>query len=129
MESFDAPEFQKVMNDADLVTPDGMPLVWGLKLLGERDATRVYGPDLTPILLKDAESKSLKVGFYGGSEETLKKLLNYVSTNFPALIVGYSYSPPFRPLTPGEDEEVTAAINASDVRILFLGLNSPQQNF
>ena len=48
MESHDDLTFQKIVNGADLVTPDGVPLVWALKLLGVQEATRVYGPDLDP---------------------------------------------------------------------------------
>src|ERR1700722_13566301 len=54
MEAYDSSCFRRVMNEADLVTPDGMPLVWGLKLLGRTEATRVYGPDLTPVVLRQA---------------------------------------------------------------------------
>ena len=61
-----------LMNEADLVTPDGMPLVWGLRALGARDATRVYGPDVTPMILGAAQREGIPVGFYGASEETLK---------------------------------------------------------
>src|ERR1035438_9675118 len=61
MEGRDAPTFQAVMNEADLVTPDGMPLVWGLRLLGCKEATRVYGPDLTPIILERAVIDRLPV--------------------------------------------------------------------
>src|SRR6516165_2028679 len=74
MESYDSPQFQRVMNEADLVTPDGMPVVWGLRLLGNRDATRVYGPDLTPVLLEMAESSRVPVAFYGGAPEVLNRL-------------------------------------------------------
>ena len=49
IEAYDDPDYGAVMEAADLVTPDGMPLVWGLRLLGVGAATRVYGPDLTPI--------------------------------------------------------------------------------
>jgi N-acetylglucosaminyldiphosphoundecaprenol N-acetyl-beta-D-mannosaminyltransferase len=129
MQAYDSPEFLAVMNDADLVTPDGMPLVWGLKLLGKRNSSRVYGPDLTPIVLAKAEACGVKVGFYGGAPEALQSLLKYVAARFPKLQVAYSYSPPFRPLTPEEDNAVTVAINNSGASILFVGLNSPQQNF
>ena len=62
MESYDSTETLRVMNRADLVTPDGMPLVWGLRLLGHKTATRVYGPDLTPIILEMAASNGIPVG-------------------------------------------------------------------
>ena len=67
MEAYDSAAFRRVMNEADLVTPDGMPLVWGLKLLGCRNASRVYGQDLTPIVLQMAMENGIPVGFYGGS--------------------------------------------------------------
>lgn len=54
MEGLDDLEFQDIVNAADLVTPDGVPLVWGLKLLGIREAERVYGPTLTPIVCREA---------------------------------------------------------------------------
>jgi N-acetylglucosaminyldiphosphoundecaprenol N-acetyl-beta-D-mannosaminyltransferase len=117
------------MNEADLVTPDGMPLVWGLMLLGRRDATRVYGPDLTPQILAEAERFNIPVGFYGGSSSTLARLLKVISDRFPALEVAYSYSPPFRPLSPEEDEMVVSGINSSGAKILFIGLNTPKQDF
>jgi N-acetylglucosaminyldiphosphoundecaprenol N-acetyl-beta-D-mannosaminyltransferase len=129
MEAYDSPEFLGVMNGADLVTPDGMPLVWGLRLLGHKEATRVYGPDLTPILLERAAAEGFPVGFYGGAPEVLERLVQVVTGRFPALQVAYAYSPPFRPLTREEDERVVAEINASGARIVFIGLNSPKQDY
>jgi N-acetylglucosaminyldiphosphoundecaprenol N-acetyl-beta-D-mannosaminyltransferase len=117
------------MNEADLVTPDGMPVVWALKSLGRPDATRVYGPDLTPILLERAARAGIPVGFYGAAPEVLKLLVERVHKAYPALKIAYAFSPPFRSLTAAEDLEVTAAINASGARILFLGLNTPKQDF
>jgi len=129
MESYDSPEFRSVMNGADLVTPDGMPLVWGLRLLGHKTATRVYGPDLTPVVLEMAASSGILVGFYGGSAHTLRRLQAHICKRFPTLQVVYSYSPPFRPLTPEEDQQVTDDINRSGAQIIFVGLNTPKQDF
>ncbi len=128
MESYDSTEILRVMNRADLVTPDGMPLVWGLRLLGHKTATRVYGPDLTPIVLEMAASNGIPVGFYGGSPATLRRLTAHIGKRFPALQILYSYSPPFRPLSLEEDRQVVEDINRSGARILFLGLNSPKQD-
>ncbi len=50
MEAYDDPAYRRLVNAADLVTSDGVPLVWGLKLLGLANAERVYGPTLTPML-------------------------------------------------------------------------------
>ena len=55
MEAFDHPGFRAGLNAADMVNPDGMPLVWSLRAMGQRGATRVYGPDATQLLLRAAE--------------------------------------------------------------------------
>lgn len=126
MESFDDPLFRNCMNAADLVTSDGMPLVWALRSLGIPGATRVYGPDLVPAVLRAADNKGLRVGFYGGSPESLKQLVAITERQHPGL-VGYGFSPPFRDLTTDEDQAVVDRINASGVPILFVGLGCPKQ--
>jgi N-acetylglucosaminyldiphosphoundecaprenol N-acetyl-beta-D-mannosaminyltransferase len=106
-----------------------MPLVWGLRALGYSDASRVYGPDLTPVVLRMAENRDIPVGFYGASQAVLDRLREVLNHQFPALRIAYMWSPPFRPLTPEEDAEAVAAINNSGARILFIGLNTPKQDF
>lgn len=127
MEGYDSPEFQRMVNEADLVTPDGMPLVWGLRWLGIRGATRVYGPDLTPEVLRVATALGVPVGFYGGSPEVLERLVARARERFPGLSVAFVESPPFRPLTEQEDRECVERINRSGARILFIGLGCPKQ--
>lgn len=128
MESYDSEAFQTVMNEADLVTPDGMPVVWALRALGRKDATRVYGPDLTPIVLGKAAAASIPVGFYGGAPQVLTQLVRRLQEQYPGLEIAYSFSPPYRPLSRAEDEGVVDAINKSGTRILFIGLNTPKQD-
>ncbi|QOY85217.1 WecB/TagA/CpsF family glycosyltransferase [Paludibaculum fermentans] len=128
MEAFDCPDYRAIVNGADLVTPDGMPLVWGLKWLGLRAATRVYGPDFTALALGLAAGGKIPVGFYGASQQVLDALLRSVRSRHPDLDIAYSYAPPFRPLTPQEDEAVVQAISTSGCRILFVGLSSPKQD-
>ena len=127
MESYDDPTFLDVMNGCDLVTPDGMPLVWGLSLLGVRSATRVCGPELTPRLLERAAELGIPVGFYGGDTSTVEALGRVASARWPALQVAYAYGPPFRPLSVDEDDQVVEEIVASGVRLLFVGLGCPKQ--
>lgn len=127
MECRDDPSFLDVMNACDLVTPDGMPLVWGLSLLGVGGATRVCGPELTPRLLSAAASRGLPVGFYGGDAATLDALQQVARTRWPSLEVAYAYSPPFRPLTADEDDAVVHDVLASGTRLLFVGLGCPKQ--
>lgn len=127
MEAYDSPEFRRVVNQADLVTPDGMPLVWGLRLLGVRHATRVYGPDLTPCLLAVAAEERIPVGFYGGTPAVLARLRAALALRFPDLRVAFCKSPPFRAPTSEEDRFDVDEINRSEARILFVGLGCPKQ--
>lgn len=127
MESVDDDAFRGVMNGCDLVTPDGMPLVWALSLLGVEGATRICGPQLTPPLLARAEERGIAVGFYGGNEETLEALRRVAAQRWPSLRVAYAYSPPFRSLTAAENAEIVGAILGAGVQLLFVGLGCPKQ--
>jgi N-acetylglucosaminyldiphosphoundecaprenol N-acetyl-beta-D-mannosaminyltransferase len=127
MEAHDHPEFQQLVNAADLVTPDGMPLVWALRLLGVREASRVYGPDLTPLICAAAARAGVPVGFYGGSRDALDRMIATLSRQFPGLRVAYHHSPPFRPLDEAERAAEVQAIRTSGAKILFVGLGCPKQ--
>jgi N-acetylglucosaminyldiphosphoundecaprenol N-acetyl-beta-D-mannosaminyltransferase len=127
MEAHDDPEFRAAMNTADLANPDGMPVVWALRSLGSTHANRVYGPDATLELLRAAEDSSIPVGFYGGDEPTLAKLVMQVERRYPTIQIAWKMSPPFRALTPEEDEAIIREITDSGVRWLFVGLGCPKQ--
>jgi N-acetylglucosaminyldiphosphoundecaprenol N-acetyl-beta-D-mannosaminyltransferase len=127
MEAFDSSEFRQVVNGADLVSPDGMPLVWMLRLKGQRDQMRVYGPTLMLHVLEMAERENVSVGFYGSSPEVLEILVERMQTRYPGLSAAFIHSPPFRTVSQLEDEEIVRQINASGARILFVALGCPAQ--
>ena len=127
MESHDSPEFGAKVNAADMIVPDGMPVVWFHKLRGRNHATRLRANDLMILLCEYAERHELKVGFYGGAQEVIDAIVDRAKKEYPLLDIGYAYSPPFRPLTPEEDAQVTADIEAARIDILFMGLGCPKQ--
>jgi len=127
MESYDSGCFHTIVNAADLVTPDGVPLVWALRLLGVSAATRVYGPTLTLHILERAAADDIAVGFFGATPEVLQQLLQTCRQRFPRLRIAYAHAPPFRPLSAQEEVEVVRAINESGARIVFVGLGCPKQ--
>ena len=127
MEAYDSPEYSQIVNSADLVTPDGMPLVWMLRLRGQRMQQRVYGPTLMLHILKAAEREYVPIGFYGSEPEVLQALLARIQVQFPNLKVVYSFSPPFQEMSTEEDVEIVKHINSSSARILFVGLGCPKQ--
>ena len=127
MEAYDDPAYQAAVNGADLVAPDGMPLIWILRLLGHDMEGRVYGPTLMLRVLEAAARQGVPVGFYGASPDVLDALIANMRQKFPGLCVAYSCSPPFREQTVDEDNAVVGNINASGARILFVGLGCPKQ--
>jgi N-acetylglucosaminyldiphosphoundecaprenol N-acetyl-beta-D-mannosaminyltransferase len=128
MEARDDRGYAVVMERADLVTSDGMPLVWALRALGVSDASRVYGPDLMGFVLGAAEREGVPVGFYGGSEEVLGRLQREVRRRYPKIEIAYTEAPPFRTVSGDEDDRTVRDIISSGVRILFVGLGSPKQD-
>jgi N-acetylglucosaminyldiphosphoundecaprenol N-acetyl-beta-D-mannosaminyltransferase len=127
MEAYDHEDFKIILQTSDIVTPDGMPLVWMLRLKGAKGQKRVYGPTLMLHVLNRAEKEHLPVGFYGANEQTLENLLLRIRKQYPNLHVAYSFSPPFRSLDKQESAKIIEEIVSAGVRILFVGLGCPKQ--
>jgi N-acetylglucosaminyldiphosphoundecaprenol N-acetyl-beta-D-mannosaminyltransferase len=123
----DDPQMARILNQADVATPDGMPLVWALRSFGARDQQRVYGPTLMLELCRDAALHGHRIFLYGGREETLPLLCERLAKRFPALRIVGSCSPPFRPLTAEEETHVQALIRSADPDIIFVGISTPKQ--
>jgi N-acetylglucosaminyldiphosphoundecaprenol N-acetyl-beta-D-mannosaminyltransferase len=127
MEAYDSQEFQQVVNGADLITPDGRPLVWALKALGVKEASQVRGTDLTTHVVERAARDNVPIGLYGGTPELLESFVRVLKAHQPSIKVVCQIAPPFRPLSPEEDEAVTREIVESGARILFVGIGCPKQ--
>ncbi len=119
--------FQKVINGAALVTPDGMPLVWGLRLLGVKAQARVYGPDLMLAWCQRSAELGIPIYLYGGTASMLETLQGNLKRRFPGLAIAGSHAPPFRPMTPQEEAEDIERIHASGAPVVLVGLGCPKQ--
>jgi N-acetylglucosaminyldiphosphoundecaprenol N-acetyl-beta-D-mannosaminyltransferase len=127
MEACDDPAFRALVNGAELVTSDGMPLVWSLRALGARDATRVYGPTLLPLVCEEAARCGVPVGFYGGTPPVMAALTERLAARFPGLAIAFAHCPPWSDAPPEVDDRIAAAIEESGARVLFVGLGCPKQ--
>lgn len=121
------PLFAGVVSDAYMVTPDGMPLTWALKLIYGITQERVAGMDLLPDLIHEAEKEKIPVYFYGGEQDILDKTNEYLQANYPDLITAGLYSPPYRKLSSVEEEEIVQKINKSGAKLVFVVLGCPKQ--
>jgi N-acetylglucosaminyldiphosphoundecaprenol N-acetyl-beta-D-mannosaminyltransferase len=117
-----------VFNSADLVVPDGMPLIWIGRLRGRSLARRVYGPELMLESCENGRTKGYRHFFLGGAPGVPERLSAALQARFPGLQVAGVFSPPYRSVSPEEDEEIVAAINAAACDILWVGLGSPKQD-
>jgi N-acetylglucosaminyldiphosphoundecaprenol N-acetyl-beta-D-mannosaminyltransferase len=127
MESQQDEELRRIHNAAGLVTPDGMPLVWLSHLRGRRFVQRVYGPDLLLAACEHSLSTGYRHYFYGGAEGVPEQLASRLQRRYPGLQVAGTCSPPFRPLSAEEDEQIVQQINAANADIVWVGLGTPRQ--
>lgn len=122
------PAQNALLNDLDLVTPDGQPVRWALNLLHGTDlADRVYGPELTDRVVGALADAGLPVYLYGSTPATLDRLATALREAHPGLVVAGSEPSRFRPLEPGEAERIAAGITASGARCVLVGLGCPRQ--
>jgi N-acetylglucosaminyldiphosphoundecaprenol N-acetyl-beta-D-mannosaminyltransferase len=113
--------------EADIVAPDGMPLVWAARAAGIDKVTRVCGPDLLPAACSYGLSHGWRHYFYGGAPGVAEAVAKNLTKNFLGLIIAGTQCPPFRPLTREEDELACAAIRAAHPHLVWVGLGTPKQ--
>jgi N-acetylglucosaminyldiphosphoundecaprenol N-acetyl-beta-D-mannosaminyltransferase len=111
------------------VVPDGQPLVWALRALGHRDASRIYGPDLMARYCERAANRTgARMFLYGGrDDQALEQLCRALRDRFPGLAIVGGYSPPYRPLTEAERNDVVHRINVSKADVVWVGTGQPKQ--
>lgn len=118
--------YREVVNAADMVTPDGMPVVWLARQQGYPTVSRTYGPDLMAELCR---RPGLRHYFWGATPQTLALLKEHLEKDFPGIAIAGMTSPPFRPQAQAEERPVVEAINVTQPDILWVGLGSPKQDF
>jgi N-acetylglucosaminyldiphosphoundecaprenol N-acetyl-beta-D-mannosaminyltransferase len=127
MECVQNPSLYPAFNNSNLTTPDGMAIVWLMRLKGHKSVQRVYGPDLLISACEFGISRDWRHYFLGGTDQTLAMLTAKLQTTYPDLKIVGHYAPPFRPLSPEENEQIIASIRNSQADIVWIGLGSPRQ--
>jgi N-acetylglucosaminyldiphosphoundecaprenol N-acetyl-beta-D-mannosaminyltransferase len=130
IEAFDDPLFAAVLNEFDIVAPDGQPVRWGMTWTRQASLVeRVYGPDLTLCVYQAAAERKLPVYLYGGRAETLRLLAARLTARFSGLSVAGVREGRFRPLSLAERESDADAIVRSGARIVLVGMGAPRQDW
>jgi N-acetylglucosaminyldiphosphoundecaprenol N-acetyl-beta-D-mannosaminyltransferase len=118
----------RLYNSADIVGIDSMPFLMWARRFYKADSDRLYAPDLMLEVSSKAKEHGYTFFLYGGAQDAPDKLEQYLSERFEGIRVVGKYSPPFRPLTREEDEEVCDMINRARPDFLWVGLGSPKQD-
>ena len=127
MECWHDPELRRIFNAGHLATPDGMSLVWLLRLKRFKHIERVYGPDLMLAVCQSSVSRGYRHFFFGSAPGVPELLARRLRARIPNLQVSGTYSPPFRPLTKQEDLDIVDRINAAKPDIVWVGISTPKQ--
>lgn len=122
-------EYRELLNDSDLNFADGhyVALIgrWrGRKVMNQR----VYGPTLMLNVMDQGRDKGLKHYLYGASAETVTRLSATLAERFPGVEIVGVESPPFRPLTEAEEEDLFARVDAAKPDVFWVGLGTPRQD-
>lgn len=120
-------DLRRIFNEAGMVTPDGMPMVWLGRRRGFEFTDRVYGPDLLLAVCERLQSAGFRHFFYGVNDGVPELLRDKLVKRYPGLQVVGTYSPPFRPLSDEEQTTVIDMINDADPDIVWVGLGMPKQ--
>ncbi len=130
MDCQDDAEYRKIINAADMVTPDGIPVVWLGRLGGNKAVQRTYGPDLMLEVCRQGLTKGYRHYLYGGTPEVLGRLESRLKKQFPGINIVGSFSPPFLHSNDNiEKEEVLSAIDRVSPDLLWVALGSPKQDY
>lgn len=130
---FRHPELIDILRRADLVTPDGMPIIWTSRMLGAPLKERVTGADLVPRLAETAAQKGKSIYFLGGRGDVGNQAAQLLKQQFPDLRVAGADSPFVRiegqalEEETDKDQEVVERINRSGADILLIGFGNPKQ--
>lgn len=120
-------EFRNALINADMATPDGMPITWMLRQMGFPNQQRINGPDLMWNYCELAERMNESIFLYGSTQKTLDNLQRQLHISFPKLVIAGTCSPPFRSLSDEEDAEISSSINNSGAQVVFVSLGCPKQ--
>jgi N-acetylglucosaminyldiphosphoundecaprenol N-acetyl-beta-D-mannosaminyltransferase len=121
------PAFRAILNQSFLNTPDGMPMVWMGRGQGFRNMARVYGPDLMLRVCEYSQSRRLTHFLYGGAPGVAEALKRRLEQRFPGIQIVGTYTPPFRPLTAEEQQELARIVRAAKPDLFWVGLSTPKQ--
>lgn len=125
--AYEDPSYREVQNGGILAIPDGGPLSTIGRKRGAKHMRRTTGPNYMGEIFNISKQYGYRHFFYGSTQETLDKMREVLERDYPGIEIAGMYSPPFRPLSDEEDEEIVKNINSLDQDFLWVALGAPKQ--
>ena len=120
-------EMQEILCSCDLVIPDGMPILWGARLLGAALKERVCGVDLVPRLAELSAREGHSMFILGASEQNSFRAAENLKQRYPGLRIAGRHSPPVMPLDRMNHEDILRRIDRANPDILLVAMGNPKQ--
>jgi N-acetylglucosaminyldiphosphoundecaprenol N-acetyl-beta-D-mannosaminyltransferase len=127
MHSQESPGLKAALAHADVVTADGMPIVWVQRRWGHPEAQRIYGPEILISLCGQTQGQ-ISHYFWGGLPGVAEALAASLKARLPTLKVAGWHTPPVGPVEETPDPTVIERINAAAPNVVWVGLGSPKQD-
>jgi exopolysaccharide biosynthesis WecB/TagA/CpsF family protein len=125
------PEFRALLRSADVLTADGMPIVWSSRFADHRLRERVTGADLLKPLAARAASESWKIFLCGGEPGVAERTAESLRSSAPGLQVVGTAAPAFptseSTAEPARNRTLLAAIRRANPDVLLVAFGTPKQ--
>lgn len=122
------PILREAINHADMVTADGMPIVWVQRRWGYPVAERVYGPDIMLKVCEQTAQRDIRHFFLGGMPGVAERLANRLKADFPELKIAGTLAPLIADAGEQPDIHLVETLNQAQPNIIWIGLGSPKQD-
>ena len=116
-------KLKNIINNAEMVVPDGIGVKLGLKILG-RNVSRIAGIDIGKELIKKANELNKSVAFIGAKHDVIEKTISNIKNEFPELNIVYYHDGYF-----GDNSGIKEIIKNKNPEFVFVALGSPKQEF
>ena len=125
--SFKDKLFKEALQNSDVLIPDGIGVVWAVRLLTGKKIKKIAGADLFFYEMERLQNTEGKCFFLGSTNETLTKIVKRASIEYPNVEL-QTYSPPYKPEFSEEDNKIMIEkINSFQPDVLFVGMTAPKQ--
>jgi N-acetylglucosaminyldiphosphoundecaprenol N-acetyl-beta-D-mannosaminyltransferase len=120
-------DLQMALDEAWTVFPDGYPVAWLLRRLGNRRAARIAGPDLMPAVIERGQREGLRHFLFGSTESVLRDLEVRLRAICPEAIIVGSFSPERKDFAAEIDPRSIDVIRAASPDVVWCALGAPKQ--